>query len=337
VADTTTTATSTAPPVVTAPPVSAPASSSNPVSAPTRTAAPAQSFASPEAIAALTGMGFPESESRSALEAAMGNPDLAYEFLLNGIPEQALAASRMRQGAPAAGNPPPAASNTTSGTSALQAFRSHPQFEALKQLVQSNPAALPQVLNLIGQQNPQLLEAIHTNNDEFLSMMNEPLGSTPAPTTPPAVPPTDMPGMGDGPNPAQIVALLSALPPEQRAAFAQQVGLSPEQLNAFMQMVATLPPEQLQQLMPGAGGGGGGGGGGHVIRLTEEEHAAVTRLTQLGFSQQQAVQAYLACDKNEALAANLLFDGGFGFDDEDGGMGGGGYGDFGDDGGDDYN
>lgn len=336
-ADTTTSTTSTAPPVVTAPPVSAPsnpASSSAPASVPIRTSAPTQSFATPEAISALTGMGFPESESRSALEAAMGNPDLAYEFLLNGIPEQALAASRMRQSAPSGGSAP--TSTNTASISALQQFRSHPQFEALKQLVQTNPAALPQVLNVIGQQNPQLLDAIHANNEEFLSMMNEPINSSPAPISPPAVPSSDMPGMGDGPNPAQIVALLSALPPEQRAAFAQQVGLSPEQLNAFMQMVATLPPEQLQQLMPGGGAGGGGGGGAHVIRLTEEEHAAVTRLTQLGFSQQQAVQAYLACDKNEALAANLLFDGGFGFEDEDGGAGGG-FGDFGDDGGDDYN
>jgi UV excision repair protein RAD23 len=55
--------------------------------------------------------------------------------------------------------------------------------------------------------------------------------------------------------------------------------------------------------------------------------AAVDRLTEMGFDRAEAAQAFLACDKNEALAANLLMDsmgegGAFGFgghgDDHDG-------------------
>jgi UV excision repair protein RAD23 len=47
--------------------------------------------------------------------------------------------------------------------------------------------------------------------------------------------------------------------------------------------------------------------GAHVVRLTEEEAAAVQRLQDmLGVSRQQAAEAYLACDKNEQLAANFL-------------------------------
>jgi uncharacterized UBP type Zn finger protein len=35
----------------------------------------------------LTDMGFPEDQARAALRAAMGNADMAVEFLMNGIPE----------------------------------------------------------------------------------------------------------------------------------------------------------------------------------------------------------------------------------------------------------
>ena len=48
---------------------------------------------------------------------------------------------------------------------------------------------------------------------------------------------------------------------------------------------------------------------GHSIRLTKEESDAVKRLQELGgFSQADAVQAYFACDKNEEMAANFLFE-----------------------------
>jgi UV excision repair protein RAD23 len=36
----------------------------------------------------------------------------------------------------------------------------------------------------------------------------------------------------------------------------------------------------------------------------------VERLAQLGFDPQEALQAFLACDRNEELAANFLFDSG---------------------------
>ena len=73
-----------------------------------------------------------------------------------------------------------------------------------------------------------------------------------------------------------------------------------------------MPPEQLAQMMAGASGGPPPG----AIQLTREEMDAVERLQALGFTQQQAAQAFLACDRNEMLAANMLMDGGFADDDE---------------------
>ena len=114
-----------------------------------------------------------------------------------------------------------------------------------------------------------------------------------------------------------------------------------DQLQQTAQMISAMPPEQVQQYMnmamQGAGGmggmmgamggaGGGGGGGAQVLRLSEEEMAAVNRLTEMGFDRAAAAQAYLACDKNEALAANLLMDGGFADFGDDADMGGGGGG-----------
>ena len=45
------------------------------------------------------------------------------------------------------------------------------------------------------------------------------------------------------------------------------------------------------------------------IQLTKEESDAIKRLKQLGnFSQAEVIQAFIACDKNEELTANFLFE-----------------------------
>ncbi|KAL2164190.1 hypothetical protein VTH06DRAFT_3405 [Thermothelomyces fergusii] len=76
---------------------------------------------------------------------------------------------------------------------------------------------------------------------------------------------------------------------------AQLIAQNPDQ---FLSLLSESGGEDDAPLPPGA----------HQISVTEEERDAIERLTRLGFTQDQAIQAYFACDKNEELAANFLFD-----------------------------
>nr|CCA21947.1 UV excision repair protein RAD23 putative [Albugo laibachii Nc14] len=248
-------------------------------------------------VGQLCDMGFPEEQVRSCLQAAFGNPDRAVEYLMNGIPENLV-------------NPTSAAAApTTGGPSAgsLEQLRNHPQFASFREVVRTNPAALPALLQQIGGQNPELLRLIHENQSQFLQMLNE---ESTAPSTVPTQGGQDAAGGGPTLSAEHIQRLLASLSPAQMAQMAAQMGLSPEQLRDVSHMLGELPPGALEQLARAYGGGGGATGesGGHRIMLSEEEAAAVDRLCDMGFERSEAAQAYLACEKNEALAANLLMD-----------------------------
>ena len=129
--------------------------------------------------------------------------------------------------------------------------------------LQEGPQLLQPLLEQIGQQHPEVLEAIQANQDEFVRLINEPL------------------------DPAHLAQAQMAM---------QNMGGG----------------------IPGLGGGGGdddGGGAAVQIHLTPAEGEALARLEALGFPRQIALEAYLACDKQEEIAANYLFENGM--DDAD--------------------
>lgn len=281
----------------------------------------------------LCDMGFPEDQVRAALQAAFNNADRAVEYLMNGIP-----ANLPTQAVVPSTTSTAPATTTAPTASSLEELRQHPQFDSLRRLVQSNPSSLPAVLQQIGAQSPHLLNIIHSNQEAFVRMLNEPIvaAAPTASTTPNTSAMTGLTGAlpssagGNGnPSPQQIIQMLASLPPAQQQAMATQMGLSVEQFQQFNQLVSTMPPEALNQIlasmgpdgMPegmmqgmqgnGMGGPGGAPGGqpGQVgIQLTQEEAAAVERLTSLGFDRNEVLQAYIACEKNESLAANFLMD-----------------------------
>merc|ERR1719193_2326981 len=46
----------------------------------------------------------------------------------------------------------------------------------------------------------------------------------------------------------------------------------------------------------------------NVIRMKHAEAASIERLKNIGFSQHQALEAFLVCNRNEQMAANYLFE-----------------------------
>jgi len=149
-------------------------------------------------------MGFPREEVIRALRAAFNNPDRAVEYLMTGIPAglelpqpQTASANVTEQQAGSGGQPHGATAPTAQpfnmfapgggggggaavapqqGTGgSLSSLRSHPQFQALRAIVQQSPNLLQPMLQELGKNNPQLLSVINANQAEFLGMLNEPL------------------------------------------------------------------------------------------------------------------------------------------------------------------
>ncbi|KAK3692901.1 XPC-binding domain-containing protein [Podospora appendiculata] len=237
-----------------------------------------------EAIANMEAMGFERSQIDAAMRAAFYNPERAVEYLLTGIPDNL--------------QPPPAAQPARAGSAAPAS---------------GVPAAAADASDL----------SLNVDDDGNVNLFD--LAAQHRPGT----------GARGGNNAAAAAAAVAA------AAAGQQQGLGNLDFlrhNAQFQQLRQVVQQQPQMLEPileqlGAGNpqlaqliaqnpdqflsllGERAGDddaplppGAHQISVTEEERDAIERLIHLGFTQDQAVQAYFACDKNEELAANFLFD-----------------------------
>jgi len=225
-------------------------------------------------------MGFEREQVMRALRASYNNPDRAVEYLMTGIPAHLEAEAA---GAPV--RPPPAA-----GAAPAPAAAAAP---AAQPAAAPSPSA-PQNLFQLAQQRQQ----------------GGPAGGGPSP------------GVGGAPGASQIdLAALSAHPQVQQ--LREIMAQNPAMIQPVLQQLAASNPgiaqslaqnpEALMQLLglDEEGAPTGGPGGQHVLEVTAEENEAIQRLEALGFPRQVVLEAFIACDRNEELAANYLFENGF--------------------------
>ncbi|CAM1505499.1 Fc.00g111360.m01.CDS01 [Cosmosporella sp. VM-42] len=229
-----------------------------------------------EAIANMEAMGFERGQIEAAMRAAFNNPDRAVEYLLTGIPEniqqappQPAAAARSPTGRPA---PHAAAAQGGGDDGGVNLFDL-----AAQQGGQTGGRGAPSERTVAAAAAAAAGSGGDLGNLDFLR------------------------------HNAQFQQLRQVVQqqPQMLEPILQQLGAGNPQLA---QLIASNPDQFLSllgedgdddvPLPPGA----------QAISVTEEERDAIERLCRLGFDRDQAIQAYFACDKNEELAANFLFD-----------------------------
>ncbi|KAK9362123.1 hypothetical protein V1504DRAFT_432137 [Lipomyces starkeyi] len=267
-----------------APPAAAPAQSETPsVSTPTpaSSAQGSSGFNDPSAFSTgsarqaaidnMIEMGYERSEIEKAMRAAFNNPDRAVEYLLTGIPEHLVREVPQTVPQPAAASPPPAAAPSIAPAVPTAA----PAAPTAAPAAPDAPANLFEAAAQVTQQRP-------TSSDQAASGAN----------------------LDFLRNSAQFQQLRDLIrqQPQFLEPILQQVAQSNPQLAALIQ---SNPEEFVRLLTEGAEDEPGRG---YQIEVTPEESAAIDRLCSLGFHRQVVIQAYFACDKNEEIAANYLFE-----------------------------
>ncbi|KAI9226272.1 MAG: hypothetical protein DHS80DRAFT_32899 [Piptocephalis tieghemiana] len=237
-----------------------------------------------EAKDRLVGMGFIESEVRRALKASFNNPERAVEYLTTGIPEGIDMASEDHDTAQTS-NPSSQNSEAFQEATATAASLAnwdvpqtgdHPTEDVYRALedhehfryLRSLVQARPDML-------PELLDHIRTQFPQFWRVVNY--------------------------NPRGFVTLLTRGLPAEGEGEEGAMG-EDEDEDEFGILEEDEEDEEREGLH------GASGLQQQTIRITQEEGEAIARLQELGFTRQDAVLAYLACDKNEELAANYLFE-----------------------------
>ncbi|GAB0091031.1 UV excision repair protein RAD23 [Sergentomyia squamirostris] len=239
----------------------------------------------------LVEMGYSHNQVHKALAASFNNPERAVEYLISGIPEDAVGVLDATIGGVGEDTDQPqipeeggggGASTRGSSSDPLDFLRRQPQFHQMRSLIQQNPSFLHALLQQVGQSNPALLRLISENQETFVNMLNEPYEQDNSPSA--AAARTLSSGL--------LAGVVGGATDTDRPAQADDSAASSELdrgVEASGNPAARVSAES------------------NAFNLTPEDIAAIERLKELGFSEQEVIEAYLACGKNENIAANFLF------------------------------
>jgi len=235
-----------------------------------------------EAVQNLVAMGFPQADVQRAMRAAFNNPERAAEYLLTGIPQNIGAPPPAQVAAPppaaqaAAVQQPAVANNPLGAAAAMPQQGAAFQPAAMQQMMAQNPQAMAMVLQHIMRNQPELFQGIgadgNINQQAIENLLRDP-------------------------NFMQMMMQAMAGVGAQGMG-AQGVGAVRPGMGMGRGMMGQVGAQQPPVGNPNA----------NVIRMTHSEAAAVNRLKSIGFSQHQALEAFLVCNKNEQMAANYLFE-----------------------------
>lgn len=264
---------------------------------------------SESAIREMEAMGFDRGDAEAALRAAYYNPDRAIDYLLNGIPEgvqaeqAAQAAQRQQQQqqqqqqAAGAQTGQPATPAPAAGTAAAAPPAAATQAEEVDLFAQAAQQAQGG-----GNRGAGARSAGGAGTDPLAALTGGAGAGAAA-------------GAGAGGQAGMSMDFLRNS--EHFQHLRRLVQQQPAMLEPILQQVAEGNPQLAQiisqnseaflQLLSEDINLGEGGEQPGSIAVTQEEHDAIERLVGLGFDRQRVIQAYFACDKNEELAANFLF------------------------------
>lgn len=235
------------------------------------------------AIQYMLELGFSRTDIEAAMRAAFNNPHRAVEYLLSEIPASARAASGAASGA--------AAGESHTGGEALTASAG-----ARAAITEASDSATHASIA-----PSEGVEGSHGNMFDDAAAINREDGS----------------GVAHGTLDNDLAMLNEAITsnPELLQPLLQRLAATNPHIA---QLIAQDPEGFVQRLMDndfdieeGDEGDEMEGAQGHegtiTLDLTDLDQNAINRLCELGFERNLVIQVYMACDKNEEVAADILF------------------------------
>ncbi|KAJ6171696.1 UV excision repair protein (RadW) [Penicillium chermesinum] len=235
----------------------------------------AMGSAAESAVTQMEAMGFARSDIDRAMRAAFFNPDRAIEYLLTGIPDNVQQEQQQNQQAQqaerATGETPAAATTPAAGGNAAEEPLN--LFEAAAQATEGGGGRGSRGGAGAGAGGGDALGSLDfLRSNPHFQQLRQLVQQQPQMLEP-------------------ILQQVAAGNPQ----IAQIIG---QNSDRFLELLSEDLEEDEAPLPPGT----------QAIQVTEEERDAIERLCRLGFPRDSVIQAYFACDKNEELAANFLFD-----------------------------